>query len=179
MRTVTANTSAEISKVVTKPFFVLSMDFATPLRYSSRGTVTIDGSTYYKNGFKIQNLKKGTGSGITGSLVVSNHDLVMGGLVLNQGVKNRGFTLHKVYGDGPWVAADMTLLIDGVMDAVPAIGKNVTITFAVGDLYTNYSPRLVFGPPVCNHCPPPGMTVEWNNDIKELSSPTEVRIPEN
>ena len=176
MKTLSAYTSAEVEKKITAPFYVVQLGFNTPLYLSTGDTVTIDGKTYTGTGFEVSKVQKKKGGRIVGQIKVHNQDLVMSAIILNEGTKNKTFKLYMVYGAGPYVAADMTLIADGVMDGVPNIGDTVTITFISGTRFTNYSPRFMFSPPVFNHLLPPGIIIDWNNDSYRLPAPREVVV---
>lgn len=176
MKTVSTYTSAEIQKKITTPFYVVRLGFNTPLYLSTGDTVTIDGNTYTGTGFELAKAKRGKGGRLTGSIKVHNQDLVMSAIILNEGVKNKSFTLYKVYGSGPFSASDLNLVAEGMMDGVPLIEDKAVITFISGTRFTYYSPRLMFQPPVFNHLIPSGVIIDWNNDSYKLPKAQEVVV---
>jgi hypothetical protein len=92
MRSLSGILSAALSAPVTRPAVLVQADFATVQRWTSGAARDWDGHSWTAPGMRVEDLAVGTLE-LTGTLVLANADGSAGTLVLDEGVKDRPFTL--------------------------------------------------------------------------------------
>src|SRR5574343_79503 len=116
-RTLTAALTTEIGRDVTSPGYLVELGFATPVRLSSRGTMTWYGNTWTTWDVRVRGLAvESNGSTASGSLTLWNGDYTISALVLGEGVANRAVSIWKFYGDSALTTSDPVSVFVGVAD---------------------------------------------------------------
>ncbi|MEG1971121.1 MAG: hypothetical protein RR101_13505 [Burkholderiaceae bacterium] len=143
MRTLTAALTSALGAPVTRPAFLVQIDFSTPRRWSTWANVMRGADWFYASDVRIEGLQVEAGR-VRGSLVVGNLDNVIGALVLNEGVSDRRI---RVWGDdaGADTAADLVLLADAVGGAAQIAPAQVAIALRANTEFL-VAPRLLVGP---------------------------------
>lgn len=93
MKSLSGLISAALGAPVTKPAVLVQVDFAAVRRWSSHGTISWGGNTWTAVGMRVDDLAVGV-LAVSGSLLMSNVDDVIGTLVLAEGVKDRAITIY-------------------------------------------------------------------------------------
>lgn len=155
----------ETGKTVTQPFYLVYLGTEIPMRYSSRGDVDFQNNTWAGSGVQVVRIQDGEGGSRSAQIRFPNHDKALSAVVLNEGVVNKVCRIYQMYGHAPFLDTESMLIFDGIMDEVPEIGEYVSITALSESIFNQYSPRLVCGPPIMNHIPPPGTQITWDGEI--------------
>lgn len=131
---------------VTRPIYLVEVDFMPVSRLSTAGDVTWNGLSWSgARSVEVSGLSSdGTGSA-RAALSVGNVDLAFGTLALSQGVADRAVTIWS--GDATALAAgDLVQVFAGVIQSAEVGDERVT--FALGSVgsRTQFSPRRFIGP---------------------------------
>lgn len=155
MRTLSSNNQTEAAGQVTRPVWLVEIQFAIFLRLSSREEITIDGDVFLASNLDIDIAAK--------RLRLFNEALQWSATFLagTSGVRVR---IWKVWGESPFAAADLDLWFDGELGG-GTVGT--TIEFRLLDNRPRQCPRIYAAPPTFNHLPPDGT---------EIVTPTGTRL---
>lgn len=152
MRTVHANYTAETTKTITKPGYLVQLSFAIPLYFSSRGTHNYLSQTWVDMGFDYQD----------GRLIIPDVSGALTAVIKAEGVSDLPVTITQFYGDAP-VATASEIIFSGFADGAPALGPRVEITLYQESDAGLYAPRLIVTQAVGFHVlPAPGYVLFWN-----------------
>lgn len=132
MRTLSAGLLVELGLIVTRPGYLVQIDFSTPLYLSSLGDISWDGHTWAAADVKVAGLKSGQG----GTISFGNALLDYGALVLNEGVADRGIKIYAVWAG----VVEPVCEFDGVGDS-SEVGDRVSISLSEQGSRSLYSPR--------------------------------------
>ena len=136
MRTLSPELIAELGLTITRPGYLVAMEFSTPLYLSTLGDISYDGHTWVGADIKVQGLVRDERGDARGQISLGNALLDYGALVLNEGVADRAIRIYSVWaGDTEPVEE-----FNGVGDAAD-IGERVTTTLAGQGSRALYSPR--------------------------------------
>jgi hypothetical protein len=156
MRPLSPGTTTGTAQTVTRPFFIVEIDLATTLRYSSRETVTYNSATWTKTPLQVDV------SG--GSVTLFNTD---GGLTstFSSGASGAAIYVWMLYGDGTFADDSAELVLSG---EVGAIAISSSIVLRVRPVAQRLTPRLYVTPPVFNWLPPAGFEIRTANGVYVL-----------
>jgi hypothetical protein len=175
-RTLAGTTASGVSAAVTLPGYFVQIAFnggANTVYWSSRGTLTWNAQSWTAYDVQVTGLTTdGGGSALNGTLVVGNHDLAAGALVLLYGVSGVAITVWAYYGDSAPGAGDPVKVFEGVGDNadIPEDGP-VRITMQQSGGTTLYCPRTYMTPENgFNWLPTEGQLVVWNGETVRLSA---------
>lgn len=172
-RTLTSALSTAIALPVTEPAYFVEIVFSTPVRLSTRGTITWSGQSWTSWDVRLAGLgQDGSSSTQTGGLTIGNTDLSISTLVLSEGVADRQVNIWKFYGDTPAIS-DPVAIFSGVGDeaVIDADSGVVRITLRQQSGVTLYTPRLF-----CTKesgfslLPAEGTVISWGNETIRLTS---------
>lgn len=171
MRTLVGSTSSGVAAAVTLPGYFIQIAFATPLRISTRGTLTWNSLTWTAADASIAGLVADGGeSTLDGSLFIGNTDLQIAYSVLSEGVAGRACVIWKFYGDTAPALGDPVKVFEGVCDGadIPESGP-VRITLQQSGGTTNFCPRTYLtAADGFSFLPTPGQIVTWNGETVRL-----------
>ena len=136
MRSLSPELLAELGLTITRPGYLVAIDFSTPLYLSTLGDITWNGHTWIAADIKVQGLAKDERGDARGTLTLGNMLLDYGALVLNEGVADRAITLYSVWSG----VTEPIEEFNGVGDACD-IGERVSISLAGQGSRALYSPR--------------------------------------
>lgn len=162
-RPVSGTTGTEIAKAITQPFYLLSLGFDVPVRYSSMAQVTYASLLWQAASFRIS--MPGSGNW---SVEIFNDGYLLGQTVLTQGTAGRTAQVYQLHGGGPYADADGELLLDGEMGEATIEGARVSI--ALKRRPPQKTPRLYFLPPHFNHLPAEGQIIRTASGTTTLGS---------
>jgi len=136
-KTLAASLVTATGKTITTPGYLIEIDFATPLRLSSRGDQSHDGNTW--TGGRLGQVQVGEEGG---QIELMNGDLAMSALILNEGIADRAVSIWKFYDSNP---TDVVAVFSGVGDGVEIGIDRVRVKLAPENRRTQYSPRRFIG----------------------------------
>lgn len=154
----------EASSQVTTPVYLIEIYFSgveQTVRVSSRQQVTVDGTAVFAQTnphARVNNV-----SSERATISVQNPTSLMLYNTLNSSA-NKGESYVKIwamYGTSTTItSSDIVIVFDGVIDEVPKIHKNeIQYACVSGNLPMMWTPRILIGPPLCNHIPVDGTVI--------------------
>lgn len=153
-RTVPASIEAAAAQRITRPGYLVLIEFSTPLRLSSRNDQSYGGYTW--TGGRIGKVDAGEGGG---SLELMNADLAMSALILNEGMADRPVSVWEFHTDNP---TDVVQVFSGVGDSSEIGMDRVKVRLAPENRRTLYSPRrFVNAGSGFNTLAPAGTRIVW------------------
>jgi hypothetical protein len=172
VRTLAGSTSSGVTAAVTLPGYFVQISFATPQRWSTRGTLTWNSLTWTGYDVQVSGLiYDGAEASLNGALAIGNNDLAIGALVLSEGVAGRACSIWKFYGDSNPATGDPVKVFEGVCDSadIPENGP-VRITLQQSGGTTTFCPRTYLTAAAgFSFLPTPGQIVTWNDETVRLS----------
>ena len=136
-----------VAQTLTRPVYLVEFGFATPLRLSSRNTLTYGGNSF-------------TSAAITVDLSSLTVRLFNAGLAYTATFKTGGngvpVTIWVLYGDTAPAYEDADVIFEGELGA---IGLGETITAKLRGSSPKQIPRLTVAPPTFKHLPPDGLEI--------------------
>lgn len=171
MRTLTSAVNTAVTGPVTAPGYFVEILFSTPLRFSSRGTITWNGNTWLAWDVRPAGLSADSDqSTAAGNITLGNSDFSLGIVVLAQGIVDRAINIWKFYGESP-ATADPVQVFAGVGAEVtldPTKGI-VTIGLQQAGGRSAYSPRrYITAEQGFSFLPAAGQVIPWNGEIYTL-----------
>jgi hypothetical protein len=166
-RTISAALTTAIGLDVVAPGYLVEIAFGTPLRLSSRGTLSWSGSAWTAWDVRVQGLgiSAGQSSG-AGSLSIGNADYSVSALVLGEGIANRVVNVWAFYTESP-ATADPVHVFAGVADDAqidPTRGV-VTVSLVQTNARALFAPRLYITPESgFSHLPAPSTVIDWDGE---------------
>lgn len=159
-RTLDAGTLTAVGEDITTPYYLVFMDFATPVRYSTRHTTTYDTNSYLAAGINITWSQRGP------TLSIFNENTTFGQTVLGDGTAGRQVIIWQTYFTDPGNTTPIEMF-NGVMGEA-TIGERVVIRCL--ERPPNKTPRHYAVPPTFNHMPKSGTKIETKNEVIILES---------
>jgi hypothetical protein len=172
MRTLVGSTSSGVAAAVTLPGYFIQIAFATPLRISTRGTLTWNSLTWTAGDAQVVGLATDGGeSTLEGSLLIGNTDLEIAYLVLDEGVAGRACSIWQFYGDSAPALGDPVKVFEGVCDGADILESGpVRITLQQSGGTTLFCPRTYLtAADGFSFLPTPGQIVTWNSETVHLN----------
>ena len=173
-RTITAALTTEVGRDVTAPGYFVEVAFATPLRLSSRGTMSWAGNTWTTWDVRVRGLATESGGSTSGgSIVLANGDYTISALVLGEGVANRAVKMWKFYGDSALTTSDPVQIFSGVADdaEIDPTRATVTLQLVQANASALFSPRLYITPETgFSYVPASGTVIDWAGERYVLGS---------
>jgi len=170
-RTLTAALSAELAADRTTPAYLVEILFSTPLRLSSRSTLTWNGNTWISRDLRIQGLRYDVGTAQqSGNLVLGDLDGSVTVLILREGVAGRAINVWKFYGAAP-APADPVQIFQGAGDAAAMDEKSagVNISLVQRSARELYAPRRFMTRATgFSILPVPGRIISFNGENFKL-----------
>jgi len=156
MRQLSSANRTGIASTLTRPLYLVEFGFATPLRLSSRETVSYAGSTF-------------TSASLAVDVSAPSIRLLNASLAYTSTFKvgADGVTclIWVVYGESPFARGDADLVFSGEVGAV-GIGEQISIRLR--DAPPKQVPRLQVAPPAFNNLPPDGLEIRTSAGLFRL-----------
>ena len=156
MRELSSVNRTGIASTLTRPVYLVEFGFATPLRLSSRETITYAGNTY-------------TAATLAVDVSAPSIRLLNASLAYTAtfkvGADGIKCSILVVYGDGPFSRGDADLVFSGEVGAV-GIGDQISIRLR--DAPPKQVPRLQVAPPAFNNLPPDGLEIRTSAGLFRL-----------
>jgi hypothetical protein len=159
MRTLSAALLSAVGATVTRPGWLVRIEFATPATWSSIGTVDWLGATWAGRQMRISGLSADASASSAGRLEVTNIDDGAAALILAEGIADRRIRIWACYADAT-ADADVVLVFDGVGDDASLDERSASITLSAASTRTLYAPRRWISPGTgFNHLQPVGTKI--------------------
>jgi len=155
-RTLAAKSQALVDDQTTRPLWLVSIGFSTPLLLSSREDIYIGSDLYQAAGLKV-NLKSNSIELFNEAFAYSADFMAADAYTTVQ--------VWKAYGPAPFTADDLDLYHDGVLGAV-RVGTTISATLRPAP--PQYTPRLMAAPPTLNHIPQRGTRIVTTTGVYEI-----------
>lgn len=166
---VTVDQLDRMEQVVTRPIYLVQLNHSGTVEYlSCSGDITFDSQVYVAGGAAIATINNSESATIVvpNSVArldqIQNNDWLDGICVI--------YYIPALPSDGDSFAlGDALLMLDGIIDSSGLRGESVNIAVRHKWLTGNMSPIYTFDQ-FCNHIPPAGSTLEWDNETVVLDS---------
>lgn len=156
MRELSSVNRAGIASTLTRPVYLVEFGFSTPLRLSSRETISYAGNTYTSATVSVD---------ISGpSIRLLNASLAYTS-TFKVGADGVTCLIWVVYGESPFARGDADLVFSGEVGAV-GIGEQISIRLR--DAPPKQVPRLQVAPPAFNNLPPDGLEIRTSAGLFRL-----------
>lgn len=165
LRTLPTDYKTAMVKQSTFPFFLVEIDFDTPVRLSSGPAATYDSNDYVEGRVVVSNLRWSTGGEQQASLLIlDDTSYTYSKLVQEEKVAERRCRIWRVLLDSG-VLSTPKLVVDGFCDS-PALGDNgVSMQVRTTDLTTRHVPfRRCSKAEGFNHLPRFGEVLIWEGE---------------
>lgn len=96
-RTITPALAAELGLTITRPGYLVEIEFASPLRLSTIGDVSFGGNSYASADVQVRDIKADGSLNHGGALVFANTWQDMSAMILNEGIADRVVRVLAVY----------------------------------------------------------------------------------
>lgn len=150
--------AAAIALPVTEPGYLVYLGFDTPMRHSTRATLTWGGYSWTGGlGTRVVAVSEQAAT-----IDLRNSDLSASAIVLNVTLADKPCAIYKLYN------GDAVLLFQGFIDACPEIGDRVRLT-AKALASARKVPNTYISYPSFKWLTPPGTQVKWGNQAVTLS----------
>lgn len=182
MLNVTASQQALLDEAVTKPIYLIDIEFPTPESLSTNGDQTVGAVTYIggeiglsaaadwatasvrlpPSAARVQTLIAGDWRGKSAQIYLL--PAVDYPLRIVPGYVKAG------YGRQGFVVDDPILLIDGILTGASADASALTIEVTHRGRVGKWAPRIRLMPPICNWLPAPGTRLTWAGEVFVLEA---------
>ncbi len=157
-RTLSGTISTAIALPVTEPGYLVYLGFDTPIRHSTRATLTWGGYTWTGAlGTRVVSVSESDAT-----IELANSDMSASAIVLNVTLADKACAIYKLYN------GDAVLLFQGFIDACPSIGDRVRLT-AKALATARKVPNKYIAYPLFKWLTPPGTAVKWGNQAVTLA----------
>jgi len=153
----------KLSAAVTSPGFLIEIAFSTVLRFSTRGDITISGTTWYARPFKVSGPPRPT-------ITITDTDNVIAAYLQTEKIAGKAIKLWKFDGDAP-TSLEYTQYFEGEGDDY-TINKTSTVIRAVQkgvDTRKEPSMRIVRNS-VRQEITKPGTKIYWGTELYTLEN---------
>ena len=147
MRPLSSVNRTGIAQTLTRPVYLVEFGFATPLRLSSRNTITYGGNSFSAAAVTVDL------SGLT--VRILNASLAYTA-TFKDGGDGVAVKIWALYGDAAPALNDADVVFSGEMGAV---GLGETIAVRLREAAPKQIPRLTVAPPIFKHLPPDGLEI--------------------
>lgn len=139
MKTLTAELLTELGRTITRPGYLIEIDFSTPLRLSTIGEISYAGYVWQAADVQVRGISASGSGAQAGQLAFANTWDDFGAAILNEGIADRAVTIYSAY-----VGAedDAVQVFSGVGDDAEwdAQGR-ISVRLAAANRNTLYWPR--------------------------------------
>lgn len=162
MRTLSAELLAELALTVTRPGYLVQIDFPVAVRLSTMGDVEWDSQTWVGSDIRVRNLSANMAGSGSATIEAGNADLAWSALILGYGVARRRIRIWAAYAGA----------IDGAVLVFDGLGANGSITHKTATITTatpgevRQSPRKFINAAAgFQHLQPAGTRIPFNGEI--------------
>lgn len=154
-RTLSTQNSSEVTKPLTRPLYLVEILFTTPLRLSSRETLTYDSDTYTAAKLEVSLQPPNA------SLSLYNDGLAYGSQFISAG-PGAEITIYEIYGEAPFSPGDADIFYHGETSSTE-IGEFIEIQLR--PTRPQFTPRYIASDEIFSHLPPDGTRLETPNGV--------------
>ena len=169
MRILSTHNTAEVIKQITEPFYLVHLDFDTPVYMCSLKTIIVNSITWSgSRTLAIPAIKTDNAGNQTGSITIANVDRLISGLILTEGCAGKIANIYKGYGDP--ADADIVTEFAGFMDTSDIDDSSASVTISLtGKGNKRFSPGIIMSKPDFNFMPPAGTIIKSGNSTITLN----------
>lgn len=141
MKTLSSALITELGLTVTRPGYLIEIQYSTVLRLSTLGDISWNSYSWSAADVAVSNLSQ-DGKGLSAAgLTIGNTDLAMGALVLNNGANDVPVNIWAVYA-GATALADPVQVFAGVLNGASIAADKVAFQLVAQSRQTLESPRV-------------------------------------
>lgn len=167
MRTLTGALITELGLEGTRPGYLVSIAFGTPLYLSTIGDVTWGGHNWLASDTKVSGLVRDVSANLEAGLSLGNSDGVIGALVRAEKITDRAIVINTVYA-GATAAGDVVEEFNGVGNGAK-VGNRVEVSCISSPSMAASAPRRRISPATgFNILMPAGTTLTMGGETYEL-----------
>jgi hypothetical protein len=159
MRTLSAALQTALGAPVQRPGLFVEIGFSTPLRITTRDTITWNGVSWTRVDMDVQNLNVEALS-IRGTVVIGNADNIIGALLLNEGITDRRIRIWG-FDAGATALGDVVQLADAAGATYGLTEREARIELRHRTAHV-YGPRTYIGPETLGPLLPAGTVLRIN-----------------
>ena len=166
MPTLSGPTLAALGLTVTRPGFLIQIEFSTILRLSTMGDVTWNSLLWTAADIRVSGLGQDGSATTTGQLTLGNADQAYGALVLNEGASDIRVSVWALYA-GATATGDPVQRFTGVINGATIDVDNhvVTLPLVSQGVNTLHSPRVFINKASgFNFLQPAGTKIPFGNE---------------
>ena len=143
MPTLSSPTQAALGLTVTRPGFLIQIEYSTILRLSTMGPTSWSGFLWAGADIRVSGLGQDGSATTTGQLTLGNADQAYGALILNEGASDIKVKVWALY-EGATATGDPVQRFSGVTNGATIDVENhvVTLPLVSQGVSTLYSPRV-------------------------------------
>jgi hypothetical protein len=168
LRSLSTDLTTALAGPVTKPGYLVEFAFSTPIRLSSRGSMTWNGQTWSDAGLEISGLDAESAASARPTFVLLDFDNALAAIILNSTIADVRVRTWAVYGEAPG-ASDPLLIFDGFGDAASATDERLVVTALAYSARAMLCPRRFIGKDAgFNFLPIVGTTATYGDDRHKL-----------
>lgn len=169
-KTVSTPTLTGAQALITRPGHLVEFGFATPVRYSTRATLSWNSLTWTSGPVVVSGKQENPNGGVSISIVVQNTDLAFGALCLAEDAQEKSVKIYSFY-EGATAAGDPILEFEGVIDSVNIDTRTVQVNAIAGNQWSAFVPRRrITRQAGFNRLSPAGRIIQFNGDRFKLTS---------
>jgi len=131
----------ELKLTVTRPGYLVQLDFSTILYLSTLGDISWDSKSWTGMDVKVSGIGQDGSGGTSGTLTLGNTDNAYGALILNEGASDIPIKIYAIYANAT-STGDPVEVFSGVVDGATIDSSMVTLTLSSQGNSTLYSPRV-------------------------------------
>lgn len=163
MRNLPSDFDTETSKKVTTPVYLIEIYYAGvdyTLRTSTRQEITLDGFVFKQNSPHLSIVSM-TSSTVTLQIVTPSATDFYNTLNSSPNTGENKVKIWAYYGTASEISLfDAVQVFNGYIDEVPVISKKlIKYNCLSGSIEVMWTPRILIGPPLCNHIPADGTVI--------------------
>ena len=169
-RTLNAKVTAAVADTITRPVYLVQLDFSITLRYSTGGAISWNGHTWSEADVAVSGIRELKGGTYEAILEFGNAENEISSIVLSEGVRDKAVNIWQLYGDAPYAADDAVHLFTGVIDSVPQIGYPTQLRAVSRGAGAIRSPRVPLAVILGEDMAAPGERITWGGQTYVLEA---------
>lgn len=182
MLNVTASQQVLLDEAVTKPIYLIDIEFPTPQSLSTNGDQTVGANTYLGGEIGLSAAADWATASVRMPPSVARMQTLIAGdwrgksaqvyllPAVNYPQRIAAGYVKAGYGRQGFVVDDPILLIDGILTGASADASALTVEITHRGRVGKWAPRIRLMPPICNWLPAAGTRLSWAGEIFVLEA---------
>lgn len=182
MLDVTASQQALLDEAVTRPIYLIDLEFPTPLSLSTNGDQTVGAVTYLGGEIGLSAAADWATASVRMPPSVARMQILIAGdwrgksaqiyllPACNYPQRIAAGYVKDGYARQGFVTADPILLIDGILTGASADASALTVEITHRGRVGKWAPRIRLMPPICNWLPAAGTRLSWAGEVFVLEA---------